>query len=70
MPRSDQLVEVTYIDKFLIEVVCVVAVLHEYDELVIVLGILVQFDHVVVLKARVYDTFFPRKVDAELVHQL
>jgi len=39
------------INKLLIKVVCVVAILHEYYKFVFVFGVLVQFAHVIVLQA-------------------
>ena len=59
----------TYLDDLTVEIFGVVGVLHEKDELVFALGVLVQFDHIVVVELRVHDTLLVREVDAQIVLQ-
>ena len=58
-----------YIYEFLVEVVRIVAVLHEDDEFLLVFGVFVQFNDIVMLKACVDDAFFSGEVDTKIVHQ-
>ena len=42
---------IAYINEFFIEIVRIVAILHEKDEFLLVLGVFMQFNDIVMLKA-------------------